>query len=208
MTVGASYTTPSFISLDEESFFDFNADWKPGAEFDNNGEVLDLNQEDTFFPSALFVNGYSLRTPSRLALGTTFFVGKSGFLSGDVEFIDYSNANLNSRDFSPSDDNDVIEDIYGSVMNIRVGGEYRFDSFRLRAGYSILPSPFNDSDQEEQTNISFGFGYRTQDYFLDFAVVNSQRSASYVPYEIATDQPTLTSDIENTVVTVTFGINF
>lgn len=208
MTVGASYTSPSFMTLDEESFFDFDVDWKPGASFITTDDTIDLNQENTTFPSALFVNNYNLRTPSRVALGTSLFIGKSGFLTGDIEFVDYSNANIHSQDFSPTSDNDAIRDSYESVMNIRVGGEYRFDNFRLRAGYAILPSPFKDSDLDEQTNITFGFGYRTPDYFLDFAVVNSSRTINYVPYEIADNQPTISSDIENTVATITFGLNF
>ena len=93
-------------------------------------------------------------------------------------------------------------------MNVRVGGEYRFDSFRLRAGYAFFPDPVKDSSLQDRTNVTFGFGYRTFDYYLDFAVVSSAYQVQAVPYFIATDQPVATSDVRNTTVSVTFGLNF
>ncbi|MEQ8629077.1 hypothetical protein [Ekhidna sp.] len=211
LTIGASYTSPSFISIDEESFIDLDAEWEAGTtvteEVDGEPVTYDLASIDPY-QSALFVNKYRLRSPSRIGLGAALFVGKNGFLSGDIEFVDYGRANLNSDDFSTSLDNDVIENTYESVMNVRVGGEYRFDSFRLRAGYAFFPDPVQDSSLQDRTNVTFGFGYRTFDYFLDFAVVSSAYQVQAVPYFIATDQPVATSDVRNTTVSVTFGLNF
>lgn len=203
MTVGASYTSPSFVSFSEESFLDLDADWKGGAISPEGDDISNIDP----YQSALFVSDYNMRTPSKVGVGATVFVGKSGFLSGDVEFVDYANATINSNDFLAAGDNRVIDDIYSSVMNIRVGGEYRIDKFSLRAGYAILPSPYENSNLNEQTSLTFGFGYRTVDYFLDFAVVHSNRNIEYVPYEYF-DQPVAATDIENTVVTITWGINF
>ncbi|SNS97023.1 Outer membrane protein transport protein (OMPP1/FadL/TodX) [Ekhidna lutea] len=219
LTVGVSYTSPSFLSLDEESFIDLEADWDPGSTFteevDGETTTYDLANIDPY-RSNLFVNTYRLRTPSKVGLGASMFIGKSGFLSGDLEFVNYGNAKLNSDDFSTSQDNDDIKSAYESVVNIRVGGEYRFDSFRLRAGYAYFPDPFKDTNLQDRTNITFGFGYRTFDYFLDFAVVSSISQQQAVPYfldpetvpEDFAGQPVATSDIQNTTVTVTFGFNF
>ncbi|MEP5613817.1 MAG: outer membrane protein transport protein [Cyclobacteriaceae bacterium] len=212
LTVGVSYTSPSFISLDEENFFDVSANWNGGTtvtetDDDGNDTDVDISSIDPY-QSDLFVSEYRLRTPSKIAVGTSIFVGKSGFITGDFEFVDYSNANINSSDFSESADNDAIENIYTSVMNIRVGGEYRIDNIRLRAGYALFPSPYKDSDLQDRTNLTFGFGYRTSDYFLDFAVVNSETKSLYTPYDIASDQPIVASDIKNTSVSVTFGLTF
>ncbi|MEP1093936.1 MAG: outer membrane protein transport protein [Cyclobacteriaceae bacterium] len=212
LTLGISYTSPSFISLDEENFFDVAADWKAGTTItetddDGNDTEVDISSIDPY-RSDLFVSEYKLRTPSKVAVGTTIFVGKSGFLTGDLEFVDYSNANINSSDFPESADNNVIDNIYTSVTNIRVGGEYRIDNFRLRAGYAFLPSPYKNSDLQDRTNLTFGFGYRTSDYFLDFAVVNSETQSFYTPYDIANDQPIVATNIKNTSVSVTFGLSF
>ena len=94
-------------------------------------------------------------------------------------------------------------------MNVRVGGEYRIENLRLRAGYALLPSPDQNSNLNEQSSISFGIGYRNADYFLDLAIVNRNRSIEYIPYEsLDGSQPVVPSEIDNTTVTVTWGINF
>lgn len=212
ITLGVNYTSPTFMSLDEEGFYDLSANWKSGTtitETDDDGnetivELSDINP----YESDLFVSEYSLRTPSKLAVGAAIFVGKNGFLTGDVEFADYANSNLKSSDFLESADNNVIEDIYTSTVNVKVGGEYRFDIFRLRAGYAIFPSPYKDTDLQERTNLTFGFGYRTSDYFLDFSVVNSERKALYSSYEVDSNQPIIATDIKNTSVALTFGLTF
>ncbi|MEO1254378.1 MAG: hypothetical protein AAFY41_05770, partial [Bacteroidota bacterium] len=63
LTVGASYTSPSFMSIDEESFFDFDVDWKEGALFDDGTNVIDLDAEERLYQSAINVNEYRLRSP-------------------------------------------------------------------------------------------------------------------------------------------------
>ncbi|MEO9483459.1 MAG: outer membrane protein transport protein [Ekhidna sp.] len=211
LTIGATYTSPSFMSLDEESFIDLEADWDAGTSYTEtvDGETVtyDLGNIDPY-QSDLFVNNYKLRTPSKVGVGVAAFIGKSGFISGDVEYIDYSSANLNSDDIATKDDNAIIDGLYESVVNVRFGGEYRFDNFRLRAGYAFLPDPIKDSNLLDRTDITFGFGYRTFDYFLDFAVVSSKTQLESVPYFSELNQPFSRSDIQRTTVSVTFGLNF
>lgn len=211
LTIGVTYTSPSFMSLDEESFIDLEADWDAGTTFtetvDGETTTFDLANIDPY-QSDLFVNNYKLRTPSKVGVGIAAFIGKNGFISGDVEYVDYSNANLNSDDFSTTADNDVINELYESVLNVRVGGEYRFDNFRLRAGYAFLPDPIKNYNLQDRTDITFGFGYRTFDYFLDFAVISSQTQLESTPYFSELNQPFSRSDIRRTTVSVTFGLNF
>ncbi len=207
MTVGISYTTPTFLSLEDESFFDIVANWNEGSQFIDGNDTVNLNTINPF-RSNFFTSKYILRTPARLSIGTALYVGKNGFITGEVALVDYSNSNLKSDDFSEAADNDLIEQLYTSVINIKVGGEYRFDQFRLRAGYAILPGAFRNSSAEDVSNLTFGFGYRTSDYFLDFAVVRSNSNQSYSPYDINTDQPIARSEIKNTAASVTFGLVF
>ncbi|WP_462252768.1 OmpP1/FadL family transporter [Ekhidna sp.] len=211
ITIGMSYTSPTFMSLDEESFIDLEADWDSGVSYtetvDGETTTYDLTNRAPY-QSDLFVNNYKLRTPSKVAVGLAAFIGKSGFITGDLEFVDYTRANLNSDDFSTSLDNDLIENLYESVLNIRVGGEYRIDNFRLRAGYAYLPDPIKNSNLLDRTDLTFGFGYRTFDYFLDFAVVSTKTNQEAAPYFSELNQPLGRSDIRRTSVAVTFGLNF
>ena len=207
--VGMSYTSPTFLSLTDSSFFDLDATWKSGATYTNplTEEVKDISNIAPF-RSNIFTSNYNLRTPSRISLGGTLFVSKSGFLSGDIELVNYASSLFKSNDFSVSAGNSQVREVYQSVTNIRIGGEYRFGDFRLRAGYALFPSPYRASNLEERTSLSFGFGYRNVDYFLDFALVNNQTKVNYFPYFIDNEQPVATSTISSTLASATFGLFF
>lgn len=208
LTLGVSYVSPTFYSVNSELINDLTVDWADGVIFDDGvNDPIDIGGIETL--GIVQPSDYTLRTPSKLRAGASLFVGKSGFLTGDIEFVDHAGSTINSNDFATSEDNLAIGAFYRSVVNVRVGGEYRIESFRLRAGYSFFPSPYADSNLNETTNVTFGIGYRTRDYFLDFAIVNTERSISYAPY-FTTDgfQPLADSEITNTAVTATFGINF
>ncbi|MFK7952354.1 MAG: OmpP1/FadL family transporter [Ekhidna sp.] len=207
MTIGISYTSPTFFSLDEEGFLDLNTEWDQGATGLNNGQGVDLASINSY-QSDLFVSNFRMRSPAKLAVGTALFLGKNGFITGDLEFVNFRSATINSNDFSPTADNREIEAIYANVMNIRLGGEFRIDNFRLRGGYALFPSPYKNSNLEDRENITFGIGYRNSDYYLDLAVVNGIRNTTYAPYTIAENQPIATSEIKNTSVALTLGFNF
>ena len=103
------------------------------AQFNNNfiyqPTGLTLGEQISF--TDIFLSKYELRIPWRINTGATYFFGKKGFISADVEFVDHSKSHLSSNDFSTSGDNNTISSIYKSVVNIRVGGELRHDIFRI-----------------------------------------------------------------------------
>lgn len=212
ITLGISYTSPSFLSFDEEYSFNLATNWKEGAAFvaiDEEGNETITDISGTFYsPDYLYLTDYNLQTPSKLAAGAAFFVGKGGFLSVDVERVDYSKAVIRTSDFIEAGDNTLIEKQYKETLNLRVGGEYRFDPLRLRAGYAVLPSPYRDSNLQEKTNLTFGMGYNKRNYFFDIAVTNSQTALLYIPYEVNFNQPIAESKVEATSISITFGLNF
>ncbi len=219
LTIGASYISPSFMSIKEESTLDLDANWDNGSsyseEVDGVTETYDLSTINPY-KSNLIKNEYELRTPSKIGVGMALFIGKLGFLSADLEYIDYSNAKINSDDFSTSQDSDLIKTTYESVFNIRAGGEYRLNNFTLRGGYAFFPDPVKNSSIQDRTNITFGLGYRTFDYYIDVAVISSRSKTQATPYFIDSEtisadlsgQPIATSEIKNTTISLTFGLNF
>ena len=207
LTVGLSYTSPTIYSINEESLFNFTTNWSERYAYALPDDTVALGQIIT--QSDIQVAEYNLRTPSRLNLGSTFFFGKSGFLSADVEFVDYSTASLRTSDFREQADNDVIADSYQSVFNVRLGGEFRIDQFRLRAGYSHLADPIKDNTFDGSiTDLSLGLGFRDQNYFIDVAVINRTSDNNFSPYSLAADQPV--ADISNSATSalLTFGFVF
>ena len=205
---GISYVTPTFNTLNEESDYTFTTDWNSFYSYDVGGEEIELDNISD--QSDLLLSNYTLRTPSKLSIGTAFFIKKAAFITTDIEFLDYSSAQIKSSDFSVTADNRTINSLYKSSVNYRIGGEVRFDIFRFRAGYAYQGDPFTSTDiNNSVSRISGGLGYRVQDYYIDLAVTNTRSNATFAPYNL-TDGTSPLSETKNrsTNVAVTLGFNF
>jgi long-subunit fatty acid transport protein len=163
--------------------------------------------------------GFNVVSPHRINVGAAIFVGKHGFLTGDLEMVAFNNAELRARDNTNfGADNRTISRLYQPVMNIRLGGEFRMDKFRFRAGYALMPSGVVTTQEavkvnRDITSISAGIGYRTAEYYIDVAVVNQRFEDQYSPYTLNMGdnmgkQPVAVSRFNNTQVSITYGAFF
>ena len=116
---------------------------------------------------------YRLRTPWRLMGSAGFIIQKFGFISGEVEWVDFRNSSFNYDGFEDAerDVNQSIEDGLSSVLNIRLGGEVAYQLWRFRAGVGLKQSPFSDDDAFDPV-ISAGLGVRLKGvlYRLSFSL--------------------------------------
>jgi len=200
-----------------------------GNYFDANYEIIATNPSadfTTFYESTALLNNrtyneeslfdYTITTPLRLNAGTTFFISKHGFITADVEFVDYSTMKLKDNEGFLAGDQTQANATYKSVVNLRAGGEWRIKAFRLRAGYNYQPSPYqvDEVDRNIQT-ISAGLGFRSGKFFFDLAGSYKQFNSTYNPYMI--DNPNNESylnthpvSIENTNLNIalSFGLFF
>ena len=160
---------------------------------------------------------YSLRTPWRAIGSVAFILKKMGFITAEVEYLDYGNAKFSFATYNPGDDtylsdlNTTVNNKYGSALNIRLGGEVALSRFRLRAGYAMYGSPFRTGIAIEDaiaTNISAGAGYHGEAIFVDFAVVNSSSTEEYVPYVAPSSAPSVLNQSNNTNLVLTVGYKF
>ena len=207
ITIGASYQSPTFITMNEESDFRLRTDWENYGyeDVNNGGGVVNLRDIEPYV-SAITETKYQIKTPSRLNLGASLFLGKKGFISADVEMVDYANAELQSNDFSPLADNQVILANYQSVVNYRMGAEFRMDNIRFRGGYAFYPDPVDLGNDRDY--VTFGVGYKTSDYYLDLAVINSNSQQLYSPYSWSGADMNVRSDVRMTQIGITAGFNF
>ena len=197
-TVGVSYTTPTWTTLEDQGTLRMTTDFNnpPAGASNTNSFAID------YAPFR-----FDLRTPSKLNVGGAIFLGKNGFLSGDVEFVNYEQNRFSGSGESWSFENDFIRQNYQNVINYRFGGEFRYEFLRFRAGYSHLADPAEDLDELDRSinSLSFGLGMRFSDYFADLAVVSSSTEAAISPYPNA---PLAALENESTAVTLTFGFKF
>jgi long-subunit fatty acid transport protein len=207
--LGISYATPTLYNLTDSYRATVSTQWNNFDYFGDGNPINDVSED-----SDEILVEYDLRTPGHLNIGGTFFFQKQGFISADVEFVNYSGAKYSSDlpDISFSSDNENIKALYQSTLNYRVGGEYRFGKLRARAGFSHMPDPFKSEQNginRKITTLSGGLGYRAEKFYVDLAVVYTQGDASYRPYRVnSVDSPLVTIKNKNTLAIVTLGFPF
>ncbi|WP_109832851.1 OmpP1/FadL family transporter [Reichenbachiella versicolor] len=210
LRIGFSAKTPTFFNIEETSSLDlmtqyFNYQYVDSYYPEDDAE-LDYFYEE-LEPTLTNIN---LRTPWKLSTGVSVFLGKSGFLSADIDYLNYSNSKLKAYDFNVSADNSTIRNLYASTFNYRIGGEFKAGPIQLRAGYGVIGDPYkNGSIDRSIQRISGGLGFRNQDFYLDASVVHSRFDSELVPFTFPDGTgPSATVENKNTNVSVTVGFNF
>ncbi|GAB4428543.1 MAG: hemin receptor [Bacteroidia bacterium] len=195
--IGASVQTPTFLNLTDEFqttlTHNFNA---TATQTEEATRATDLSRFE-----------YSLATPFRATLGAMVQFQKYGFFSADVEFVDYTKPRLSSvvtnildpNYYGFAAENQAIADLYQPALNYRLGGEYRIDIFRLRAGAALYGSPLGTRASEyidpatlevQQIDASrrfftLGAGVRQPNFYMDVSFVNQVQQDKNAPYSLA-----------------------
>lgn len=209
INLGFNFQSPTWYRINEQY------DARMVNQFNNyyfEQEDIVLGREEAQTPVVL--GTYNLNTPMRLSGGATFFLGKNGFISADIDYLDYSTSRINSRDFNPADDNGEIRALYGQTFNYRVGGEFRFDIWRLRAGYAYYGDPFSGSPNFDRSTqqISGGLGVRLDKFYVDFALTGMAFDQLYSSYNYIENGVNIgpVTEIKNNITSgiLTLGFNF
>lgn len=207
ITVGLSYVSPSYYALNEEFEFSFATDWNPAYSYIAGSDTIPLSYIRTV--SDISQSNYNLKTPSKFNVGTAIFLGKNGFITGDIQILDFSTAQLKSNDFVVTEDNNEIAALYRSVVNYRLGAEVRIDQIMIRGGFAYQADPYANSTIDRSNNrLSFGLGYRNQDFFIDLALANTRFINEYSPYFLTENQPTVDLKMKTTTASLTLGFTF
>lgn len=203
----AAFHSPTWASIGVSYFTD--------AYLQDDGGLFYPNYENSEFGSYR----YNLQTPARVTLGAMGLLGKYGFLSADVDFINYSTAELQAAtnyeaDFSGT--NQDIQEGSASAINLRLGGELKLGNLYLRGGYALYgkirsadgeisndPATYNyDSGtgtasvstrqiNSEREYITGGIGYKANRLSIDIAYIQSTQTYQYGLYSLPDDYPDL-----------------
>lgn len=197
LQVGASILTPTFYQLTDRYEASVSSDWNG---FDDESQAFDQPM----------ISEYNITTPMRINTGATL-ISKIGFISADVEFVNYSKTKYTSdisEGFEP--ENSDIKAEYQSVVNYRLGGEYRYDKFRFRAGFNYMTNPLINEKaiDKSQLGLSAGFGYREKNFFIDLATTYTQYNGTRVPYFIQGTDPQASQKFNQNNYLLTIGFTF
>lgn len=205
---GGSIATPTAYALSDTYKATMATSWKNFPYSGNN-----VFEPVKPISTDVILTDYSLTTPWRFAGGGTFFIKKYGFITAEVELVNFASNSYNSSTPKLFDvDNNRIRYFYTSVTNYKFGGEFRLKTWRFRGGYNFLPDPHktieNDTDNSI-SSVSFGVGYKVSKFYIDATTVLSQANFSYRPYVISSNlTPLVTAKQTNTLVMVTLGFPF
>lgn len=159
---------------------------------------------------------YRFKTPWRATAGIGFIVGNKGFISGEVEYLDYTlsqfdlTRNIDNSANSAGTDiaNEDIQDFLQSGLNLRIGGEYAVDKFRVRGGVGTSFSPFSGT-VEGTTSFSLGLGYRVNKFIIDLGFRGTMRDELYFPYfTFQPPQPRIDNKNLDIAAVLTIGTKF
>jgi hypothetical protein len=191
LQIGASVSTPSFITISEGFTQTLTIDPLRIPSEDPKKpivpEFLKLSTKED-------VRTIDMRTPSKISGGATFFLkDKKGFITATVDYLNYNKmrAKINEAYFNPSDYNDDIKNEilsgYRSTVNMRIGAEYKISKIKLRAGIANIPNALknvNDNINRNKMVYSAGFGLRNSNYFLDGGVNYTSFESAFTPYKL------------------------
>ncbi len=204
--VGAAVHTPTAFNLTDNFSTQLRYDYTDGG---GASSFTEDSPEGTF--------DYKLKTPWRAMANFAVLFNRKGFITADVEYVDYSVSEFNLTENSTSiedrnyevDLNQEVGNSFQSAVNLRIGGEYAYENLRFRAGYGISGTPYADSNITNNA-YSLGFGIREKSFYIDFAYRYSKLTEGYIPYLLSDPEleQFVTNDIANTRILMTAGFKF
>ena len=162
--LGAAIKSPTWYSIDREyNFYSRNS--------------LGLSQNS-------YTENRTFRTPTKLTLSGAFIPNKHFAFNVDYR-VDLGKPNFGGG-AADVQLNNFYESTYKAQHEVRIGGEYRIKSFRVRGGYAFTTSPFKDHTETMFDNnanvvsgklsnyivgktqvISGGIGYDFKMFYID-----------------------------------------
>lgn len=193
LRIGLALHTPT-------AYFEMNDQWssKMSAKYDNGNELVSSNPRGEF--------DYRLTTPMRFIGSLAYVIGNHGMISADYENVDYSKAKLRSDTYDFMNENENISTYLKSAHNFRIGGEFKYNIFGVRAGFGYYGSPYaNETKLGSRYTYTFGVGVRERSYFIDLAYQIQKMEEEYYLYSIA---PVANNKYSANNIQLTLGVRF
>jgi long-subunit fatty acid transport protein len=197
INLGLSFKSPTWTRINEEFDADIFAEF-----YDLNGDL----EFDDDAVSDIYLTTINLRSPMKVSAGATYFFNKNGFITADVDYVDYSTMHLSSPDFSMDANNDDIRNVATTTVNFRGGAEYRFDMFRIRAGAAFYGDPMDSNGfDRSMRQYSGGVGIRLPKMYVDLGLNQSTYNSYYQSFPGAELASTKNKQLTGML---TLGFNF
>ena len=148
LRIGLSFHTPTYISLTD----DYGVEMAHSHNFDPTTFSVMEDEATSAVSSPANTSDYHVISPYRLNLGLMYLLGKRGFLTADLEYLDYGSAKLRSPFLATNPafydyqfENENIQNLFQSAINARLGIEIRQDIYRIRLGTAFYGTALDES---------------------------------------------------------------
>lgn len=211
LRVGFAAHSPTFYSLSDSYTAYAGANLDQGSNGDK--EVGSKN----------LVYDYSLQTPYKLIGSFSVLFGnvhdvstQRGFLSGDVEYVNYASSKFRTSSDNGGDEgyfsglNKAVGSAYKGAVNARVGAEVKFNPIAVRLGGAYYGNPYNNIAGEDgnTTQVTGGLGYRNKGFFIDLGYVHSMGKDVMFPYRLRNTSLMNSANIKSTNSRVLLTLGF
>lgn len=202
--LGFAVHTPTWIGFTDQSRIYMES---------NTEKLLQGSAITTFNQDTAQAFNYSMTTPYRALASGTLLFSRFGFLTADIEYVDYSSMKYDfgvGYETLTSELNTTIQRTYRPVTNFRLGAEAKLEDIALRAGFGYYASPYENANWNAyQRNITLGIGYRAKSWFMDLAYIQSRRVNYENPYVLtAGPSPLALVTKNNSQAALTIGWKF
>lgn len=215
--IGFAFHTPSLMQLTDKlrSEITTNTEAYAGELRETSDALNDGNPGEIT---------YRIVTPYR-ALGSISFVlnpventkNQRGFITADLEYVNYRGVRYDVIPENEADQasvayydalNEVIKDYYKGNINVRVGGELKFDPWAIRLGGAYYGSPYTNTElKAKRIMASGGIGYRNRGFFIDLTFSETFNSDVNFPY-LLNDKANVFAETKNNKANIVATIGF
>ncbi len=199
LRLGLAAHTPTFYQLSDNYASSLVYNYR----FDNQDQQGRATAPDGFFE-------YGLNTPWRLSGGFGYLFGRNGFLSAEVEYLNFASANFRYEGFADAERevNNAIDDNLQSALNFRVGGEYAKGVLRLRGGVALQKAGLQGDDTYNKL-YSIGAGLNRDNFAVDLTWRSTVALETYSPYlTFEANQQFVDNDIRQSQLLLSFSFSF
>ena len=189
---GVSIHSPQSFYVTEDIY----AELTSNNEGYTNNKTKYLNSS-TINNENLIEYNYYYTSPGKVQLSSSYFWGNlkttnslKGFISGEIEFVNYANASYSSNNDGYDDGyyddlNNAIRNTYQNNTNAKLGAEFSYVGWRLRFGYAFYGSPYKNTNLDYSKSVSsFGVGFRAKNSYIDFAISTIKTNTFNAPYTL------------------------
>lgn len=221
LRIGAAIHTPTIYGLRDKVWSKMVTDVEKLFQRTNpNDPGIDSITSDYYTGNQQPVYKFDMTSPWKFIVsGAYIFHGvedvtaQRGFITADAEWVTYG-----SSRFSPAEENDdesyydelnkTVKNLYKGALNLRVGGELKFNTFMVRGGYAHYGSPYDDNVlKASRSIISTGIGYRDKGIFVDLTYAHTIYKDVNFPYRLQDKEFQTYADTKSTIgqFLLTFG---